>query len=109
MVQISRRAVLASAAGAAAALPLAGSPATARPTALPTAPTGPPLANLTGHAPVAVRWLESGTPAEVVGGTTWGVPWPRGSFAPDQQFSLTTEAGAEVPVQTWPIGWWPDG
>ncbi|MGW5640957.1 exo-rhamnogalacturonan lyase family protein, partial [Streptomyces sp. NPDC003832] len=27
----------------------------------------------------------------------------------DQAFSLTTASGQEVPVQTWPTGYWPDG
>ena len=66
-------------------------------------------AGLSGHDPVELRWLEGGVPAEFAGGTTWGVPWPRGAFAPDQQFALTTPAGAALPVQSWPTAWWPDG
>ncbi|WP_043619101.1 exo-rhamnogalacturonan lyase family protein [Nonomuraea candida] len=105
MAHISRRTMLASTAGAAAALPFRASPAAAAEQSVPaTAPVAP-----AGHDPVSLRWLEGGAPAELAGGTTWGVPWPRGAFAPDQQFSLTTEAGAQVPVQSWPIGWWPDG
>ncbi|WP_237100902.1 Tat pathway signal sequence domain protein [Nonomuraea sp. MG754425] len=103
MVDLSRRSMLATtAAGAAAALAFRGpSPAPAQAQAAPPA-TG-------GHDPISVKWLEGGAPAEVTGGVTWGVPWPRGAFAPDQQFSLATAAGAQVPVQSWPIGWWPDG
>ncbi|MEV0999450.1 Tat pathway signal sequence domain protein [Nonomuraea sp. NPDC050202] len=103
MVDISRRTMLTTtAAGAAAALALRGaSPAAAQ--AVPTP------AEVSGHDPISLKWLEGGAPAEVTGGTTWGVPWPRGAFAPGQQFTLTTEAGAQVPVQSWPIGYWPDG
>ncbi|MEV0621335.1 Tat pathway signal sequence domain protein [Nonomuraea sp. NPDC050404] len=103
MVDISRRAMLATTAGGtAAALAFRGaSPAAARTAAVPS--------DLSGHDPVDLRWLEGGSPAEVTGGTTWGVPWPRGAFAPGQQFSLTTGAGAQVPVQSWPTAWWPDG
>ncbi|MFB4268017.1 Tat pathway signal sequence domain protein [Nonomuraea sp. GTA35] len=103
MVDISRRTMLTTtAAGAAAALALRGaSPAAAQ--AVPTP------AEVSGHDPISLTWLEGGAPAEVTGGTTWGVPWPRGAFAPGQQFTLTTEAGAQVPVQSWPIGYWPDG
>ncbi|MFF0771216.1 Tat pathway signal sequence domain protein [Nonomuraea wenchangensis] len=109
MVDISRRSMLATtAAGAAAALAFRGaSPATAEATARAT-PTAAP-ADLQGHDPITLTWLDGGAPAEVTGGTTWGVPWPRGAFAPEQQFTLTTEAGAQVPVQSWPIGFWPDG
>ncbi|GIE95368.1 exo-rhamnogalacturonan lyase family protein [Paractinoplanes rishiriensis] len=103
MPQVSRRTVLASAAaGAAAILPFSSkAAATQIKAAVPT--------DLKGHEPVPLRWLEGGTPAELAAGTTWGVPWPRGAFGPDQQFTVTTAAGAAVPVQTWPTAWWPDG
>ncbi|MEV0819788.1 Tat pathway signal sequence domain protein [Nonomuraea rubra] len=103
MVDISRRTMITTtAAGTAAALALRG----ASPAAAQAAPTP---AEVHGHDPIPLKWLEGGAPAEVTGGTTWGVPWPRGAFAPGQEFTLTTEAGAQVPVQTWPIGYWPDG
>lgn len=54
-----------------------------------------------------LRWLE-GRPAESPG-TTWGVPWPRGLHAAGTSFSLQTEAGQGLPVQSWPLGFWPDG
>ncbi|MFC7846944.1 Tat pathway signal sequence domain protein [Arthrobacter sp. NPDC057388] len=71
--------------------------------------TQPAAPALRSHGPVGVRWLEEGVPSQLASGTTWGVPWPKGSFASDQQFTLTTEAGTPVPVQSWPTGWWPDG
>lgn len=104
MVEVSRRTVLTSAltAGAAAALvPRAASADPARAGAAPFTPTG--------HDPVEVRWLEGGTPAALAAGATWGVPWPRGALPGDQTFALTTAAGEQVPVQTWPTAWWPDG
>lgn len=105
MVHISRRNVLLSAAAGATSLMTSGGTATA---AAPRSGSGAP-AELTGHGPVGVRWLEGGTPAELAAGTTWGVPWPRGALAPDQTFSLVTDSGEAVPTQTWPTGWWPDG
>ncbi|MCI2238237.1 hypothetical protein MO973_28070 [Paenibacillus sp. TRM 82003] len=102
MVHLTRRTVLASAAGGAALT--AAQPGSARAAATAAPPFVPK-----GHDPVDLRWLEGGAPAELAGGTTWGVPWPRGALAPDQQFSLTTASGDAVPVQTWPTGWWPDG
>ncbi|MFJ3703774.1 MULTISPECIES: Tat pathway signal sequence domain protein [unclassified Streptomyces] len=58
--------------------------------------------------PVALTWLESGG-LGAAPGSTLGVPWPRGRYTEDQTFALTTEDGKDVPVQTWPIGYWPDG
>ncbi|MGR6921930.1 exo-rhamnogalacturonan lyase family protein [[Actinomadura] parvosata] len=104
MVDISRRTMLATTAGgAAAALAFRGGAAPA------AAQSVPMTVEANGHDPITLTWLDGGAPAELTGGTTWGVPWPRGAFAPDQQFTLTTEAGAQVPVQSWPTGWWPDG
>ncbi|MBE8472287.1 exo-rhamnogalacturonan lyase family protein [Streptomyces justiciae] len=108
MVHLSRRTVLASAAASGASVLLASHSATAH-AAPAAAGDAAPAADLTGHDPVTLRWLEGGTPAELAAGTTWGVPWPRGAFAPDQEFSLTSDSGTPVPVQTWPTGWWPDG
>ncbi|MER7400698.1 Tat pathway signal sequence domain protein [Streptomyces sp. NPDC000151] len=42
-------------------------------------------------------------------GSTLGVPWPKGAYAKDQTFTLTDDGGASVPVQTWPLAYWPDG
>ncbi|MFI5916234.1 hypothetical protein [Dactylosporangium sp. NPDC051541] len=106
MAQISRRSVLtvAAAAGTAAAVPLArGAQASAAP------PQPDPDIVYTGHDPVPLHWLENVAPAELAAGATWGVPWPRGAFAPGQQFSLTAEGGATVPLQSWTTGFWPDG
>ncbi|WP_100444194.1 exo-rhamnogalacturonan lyase family protein [Glycomyces xiaoerkulensis] len=99
---LSRRNVLATAAGVAAATSLVhGSPAGAENLegGGETAPQGPDSADLT--------WLE-GRPAESPG-STWGVPWGRGRFAADQRFRLVGDDGADVPVQTWPLAHWPDG
>ncbi|TDC24848.1 Tat pathway signal sequence domain protein [Streptomyces sp. 8K308] len=106
MVHISRRNVLASAAAAGATALLASRTAAA---AEPRAEQATRPAEPTGHAPVTVRWLEGGTPAELAAGTTFGVPWPRGAIAPDQEFSLESDSGASIPVQSWTTGWWPDG
>ncbi|MFE7509613.1 Tat pathway signal sequence domain protein, partial [Promicromonospora sp. NPDC057488] len=103
MVHISRRTVLTSALAAGAGVAFGPHLASAH------AAQGAPSLAPAGHRPVDLHWLEGGNPGALAGGTTWGVPWPRGAFAPDQQFSLTTTAGEAVPVQTWPTGWWPDG
>ncbi|MGA3240128.1 MAG: Tat pathway signal sequence domain protein [Bryobacteraceae bacterium] len=60
------------------------------------APTSPALNWLGGMAP----------PLET--GVSWGVPWPRGTVSKSQTFSLTA-GGAALPLQQWPLAYWPDG
>ncbi|MEU6257261.1 hypothetical protein [Streptomyces sp. NPDC047043] len=55
-----------------------------------------------------LHWLEGQAP-DVHGGATWGVPWALGAHRPEQTFRLATADGADVPVQTWASGYWPDG
>ncbi|MGW6500383.1 exo-rhamnogalacturonan lyase family protein [Nonomuraea angiospora] len=92
--QISRRDALKGLAVAGAAVPLA------------SALESPALAAL-AIPDVPLRWLED-RPAEAPG-TTWGVPWPKGAVAKEQAFALTAADGAAVPMQTWPLAYWPDG
>jgi hypothetical protein len=70
-------------------------------------PATPPAA---GRAvdPVDLHWLEGGTP-RARPGTTWGVPWPRGALRQDASLALQTTTGERVPLQTWPLAYWPDG
>ncbi|HLL65325.1 MAG TPA: twin-arginine translocation signal domain-containing protein [Micromonosporaceae bacterium] len=104
MSPVSRRTVLKGTvvAGAGAALPagVAGM-VSAQATAL-AAPSADP------KDPTEIRWLEGGVPTETVG-TTWGVPWPRGKVAPTQTFAMRTADGKDLPLQSWPLGYWPDG
>ncbi|MGW0735255.1 exo-rhamnogalacturonan lyase family protein [Streptomyces sp. NPDC002851] len=58
--------------------------------------------------PVTVSWLEDGR-LGAAPGSTFGVPWPKGTHPGDTGFRLTTADGKEVPVQTWPTAYWPDG
>ncbi len=54
-----------------------------------------------------VIWLDKAAPAST-SGTTFGVPWPRGTVKAGTPFALTS--GADTwPVQTWPLAYWPDG
>ncbi|HVS53288.1 MAG TPA: Tat pathway signal sequence domain protein [Opitutaceae bacterium] len=59
-------------------------------------------------APVPVTWL-GGTPAPIAGGVSFGVPWPKGAVQKSQAFALTTADGKSLPLQTWPLAYWPDG
>ncbi|WP_075736280.1 exo-rhamnogalacturonan lyase family protein [Streptomyces acidiscabies] len=58
--------------------------------------------------PVTLDWLEDGG-LGAAPGSTLGVPWPMGAFQEDQAFAVTDAAGKDVPVQSWPIAYWPDG
>src|ERR1700712_5001082 len=41
-------------------------------------------------------------------GLSWGVPWPQGSVAHNAAFHLSSE-GKDLPLQSWPMAYWPDG
>lgn len=57
---------------------------------------------------VELHWLEGAVPGRC-DGTTWGVPWPRGQVSAGQTFALSSADGKAVPVQSWPLAYWPDG
>ncbi|MGQ5638679.1 MULTISPECIES: exo-rhamnogalacturonan lyase family protein [unclassified Streptomyces] len=61
-----------------------------------------------GADPVTLDWLEDGGLGAAPGSTV-GVPWPMGAHQDGQAFALTDEGGKAVPVQTWPLAYWPDG
>lgn len=37
------------------------------------------------------------------------MPWPRGAIKKDQAFTLTDANGGTIPLQSWPLAYWPDG
>lgn len=57
---------------------------------------------------VTLGWLDGAPPSHPCG-VSWGVPWPQGKFQTDTTFSLTAPGGDAVPVQSWPLAFWPDG
>ncbi|WP_414664307.1 exo-rhamnogalacturonan lyase family protein [Horticoccus sp. 23ND18S-11] len=59
-------------------------------------------------APVPLTWLGQ-TPAPLPTGVSWGVPWPQGALPKTQAFALTAADGKALPLQTWPLAYWPDG
>jgi len=58
--------------------------------------------------PVILNWLD-GAPPPAAGGVSWGVPWPKGAIPKNQTFTLTTGDNKTLPLQTWPLAYWPDG
>ena len=72
------------------------------------AAAAPPLTFAEGGPPAAdLRWLD-GVPKETTG-SAWGVPWPRRTLAKGAKLALTSADGTPVPVQSWPLAYWPDG
>src|SRR5258708_38993464 len=41
-------------------------------------------------------------------GVSFGVPWQQGVIKRESTFSLNAD-GKHLPVQSWPLGYWPDG
>lgn len=77
---------------------LTGLAATAAPSA--TSASSPPADSL--------RWLDRTAPALPLGATL-GLPWPRGQHKKGQPFHALDAQGRPLPLQTWPLAWWPDG
>jgi hypothetical protein len=60
-------------------------------------------------APSSVQLsLLSKDPSPMPTGISWGVPWPQGTVRPNSGFSLSA-TGAALPLQSWPLAYWPDG
>ncbi|MDM4765228.1 Tat pathway signal sequence domain protein [Pelomonas sp. SE-A7] len=96
MSELTRRGFFMS---SAAALPLA--PLAASSTASEAAPA-------TGD-PSSLRWLDAEPPALQLG-QTLGLPWPRGRVKDRKQdFLLRDGQGQVLPLQSWPLAYWPDG
>jgi YetA-like protein len=57
---------------------------------------------------VELKWLGETPPAAPMG-VSWGVPWSQGKVRKDQAFTLTSADGKSLPLQSWPLAWWPDG
>jgi hypothetical protein len=58
---------------------------------------------------VGLRWLDGAPPPALPAGTTWGMPFPRGTVADVAELALTDGDGTPVPAQFWPLATWPDG
>jgi hypothetical protein len=55
-----------------------------------------------------VNWLDQKPPG-IETGVAFGVPWPRGAVPAGQTYALKTADGRALPVQSWPLAYWPDG
>ncbi len=89
-----------------AALPLAGTAALAGTTSA-AAPGATPALPAAADSHM-LRWLDGAAP-ELMLGATLGLPWPRGQQTKGQAFHALDSAGKPLPLQTWPLAYWPDG
>lgn len=48
-------------------------------------------------------------PAGHTANVTWGTPWPVNTIKKGTGFILQDANGNKLPVQTWPLSYWPDG
>ncbi|AGA77926.1 hypothetical protein [Echinicola vietnamensis] len=59
------------------------------------------------QSPVDLSWLEDPKNTRF-GGVTLGVPWPKGQLK-KSEFFMADDTGKQIPVQSWPLAYWPDG
>jgi hypothetical protein len=57
---------------------------------------------------VSLNWLDKSAPP-VAAGVSFGVPWQKGVVQKTQAFALSSKEGASLPLQSWPLAYWPDG
>jgi len=56
---------------------------------------------------VSVQLLD-GKPLTLDSGVSFGVPWKQGSVPRTSTFQLSSD-GKQLPLQSWPLAYWPDG
>ncbi|KAG7086782.1 hypothetical protein E1B28_002711 [Marasmius oreades] len=57
---------------------------------------------------VDLKWLDGKAPSTTPSGTAFGVPWAQGEVDRTSPIAVLS-GGSSVPVQTWPLAFWPDG
>ncbi|WEG13701.1 hypothetical protein PU629_04865 [Pullulanibacillus sp. KACC 23026] len=62
---------------------------------------------MTDQKGITLKWLEKGSNGAT--GVTWGVPWKQGVLDRKEELVLTDSKGDQLPIQTWPTAFWPDG
>ncbi|MDQ0676818.1 hypothetical protein QFZ30_000200 [Arthrobacter pascens] len=56
-----------------------------------------------------IRWIDGAPPLELSGGTTWGIPFARGTVSGADKLTVHDAGGLAVASQAWPLATWPDG
>ncbi|KAL4895750.1 hypothetical protein BDV59DRAFT_199736 [Aspergillus ambiguus] len=55
-----------------------------------------------------LQWLTKGSPNALSHGISFGMPWPKGRYQPDQSFSITV-GGQTYPISSRALALWADG
>lgn len=58
---------------------------------------------------VDLHWLDGAPPSVSPVGTAFGVPWAQGEVDKTTPIRVVAADGSDVPVQSWPLAYWPDG
>ncbi|WP_239633861.1 hypothetical protein [Paenibacillus sp. H1-7] len=58
---------------------------------------------------IKLKWLGTSGHVPDGAGVTWGIPWAEGVLQRSESLTLLGTDGEELPVQTWPTAFWPDG
>ncbi|KAG9218199.1 hypothetical protein CCMSSC00406_0005880 [Pleurotus cornucopiae] len=58
---------------------------------------------------VDIKWLDGKAPAALPAGTSFGIPWAQGDIDKTTPISVASSNGQKVPLQSWPLAYWPDG
>lgn len=56
---------------------------------------------------VPLQWI--GNPPELDKPVSFGVPFDKGEVFPESLLQLRSANGEDIPVDTWPLAYWPDG
>lgn len=54
-----------------------------------------------------LKWLKHRPKAQA--GVSWGVPWKKGHLKKEDNITLIEEDRKKIPIQSWPMAYWPDG
>ncbi|MGD9929918.1 MAG: hypothetical protein AB7U05_07855 [Mangrovibacterium sp.] len=57
---------------------------------------------------IQLNWMGNHAP-QISAGISWGVPFAEGEVQPSQFFLLRDSIGESLPLQSWPLAYWPDG
>ncbi|MFC5612035.1 exo-rhamnogalacturonan lyase family protein [Metabacillus niabensis] len=54
-----------------------------------------------------LKWLKHRPNSKA--GVSWGVPWKKGQLKKEDNITLIAEDRKKIPIQSWPMAYWPDG
>ncbi|KAF8641797.1 hypothetical protein AX16_009778 [Volvariella volvacea WC 439] len=58
---------------------------------------------------VDLHWVDGVAPTMAPLDSAFGVPWAQGEVDRTTPFQVTSASGKPMPIQSWPLAYWPDG